>query len=293
MAMITDYVPGAYMTHDMLHMRGGHQLNWQIDGVEIPNTNIASNLAAQIDPKDIDYIEVQRGSYTADTGDRTYGVFNVVPRTGFERDRQAELVLNAGNFLQTNDQLNLGDHTQKFAWYTSLSGNRSNLGFAAPHLAGRQRRGERLRRLRFVHLQPHPQTSFASSHRRASDYYQIPKDPNVNDFENLSTTPAACATASTRPTATPPLAGSTPSIRPPSAALALLPLQPGRLRLQPKRQASLHHRNRRPRTTPACRPPSPLSSPGTPSQAGIYSFTSTRTTSSAPSSTTAAAPLSP
>ena len=39
-----------------------------IDGVQIPNTNISSNLAAQIDPKDIDYIEVQRGSYTSDVG---------------------------------------------------------------------------------------------------------------------------------------------------------------------------------------------------------------------------------
>ena len=84
MAMITDYVPGAYITHDMLHMRGGHQVSWLIDGVQIPNTNIASNLGAQIDPKDIDYVEVQRGSYTSDVGDRTYGVFNVVPRTGFE-----------------------------------------------------------------------------------------------------------------------------------------------------------------------------------------------------------------
>ena len=36
MAMITDYVPGAYMTHDMLHMRGGHQLSWLIDGVYNP-----------------------------------------------------------------------------------------------------------------------------------------------------------------------------------------------------------------------------------------------------------------
>ena len=89
MAMITDYVPGAYMTHDMLHMRGGHQVSWLIDGIQIPNTNIASNIAAQIDPKDIDYLETQRGSYTSDVGDRTYGVFNVVPRTGFERTRQA------------------------------------------------------------------------------------------------------------------------------------------------------------------------------------------------------------
>ncbi len=132
MAMITDYVPGAYMTHDMLHMRGGHQVSWLLDGVEIPNTNIASNLAAQIDPKDIDYLEVERGSYTADIGDRTYGVFNVVPRTGFERDRQAELVLSAGNFFQTDDQLSFGDHTEKFAWYTSLNGNRSDYGLAPP-----------------------------------------------------------------------------------------------------------------------------------------------------------------
>ena len=132
MAMITDYVPGAYMTHDMLHMRGGHQVSWLLDGVEIPNTNIATNLAAQIDPKDIDYLEVQRGSYTADIGDRTYGVFNVVPRSGFERNRQAELVISGGNFLQTNDQLNFGDHTQRFAYYASLNADRSNYGLAPP-----------------------------------------------------------------------------------------------------------------------------------------------------------------
>jgi hypothetical protein len=33
MAMITDFTPGAYVTHDMLHMRGGHQVDWLIDGV--------------------------------------------------------------------------------------------------------------------------------------------------------------------------------------------------------------------------------------------------------------------
>ncbi len=85
--MITDYVPGAYMTHDMLHMRGGHQTSWLIDGVEIPNTKIASNVGPQIDPKDIDSLETQRGSYAADVGDRTYGVFDVLPRNGFEFNR--------------------------------------------------------------------------------------------------------------------------------------------------------------------------------------------------------------
>ncbi len=97
--MITDYVPGAYMTHDMLHMRGGHQTSWLIDGVAIPNTKIASNVGPQIDPKDIDALETQRGSYAADVGDRTYGVFNVLPRNGFEGNRDGELVISGGNLV--------------------------------------------------------------------------------------------------------------------------------------------------------------------------------------------------
>ena len=33
--MITAFVPGAYMVHDMLHMRGGHQVNWFFDGIPV------------------------------------------------------------------------------------------------------------------------------------------------------------------------------------------------------------------------------------------------------------------
>ena len=93
LSMITDYVPGAYVTHDMLHMRGGHQTTWLLDGIPVINTAIAQNLGPQFDPKDMDYVEVNRGSYSADFGDRTYGDFNVVPRTGFESNNQGELVI--------------------------------------------------------------------------------------------------------------------------------------------------------------------------------------------------------
>jgi len=178
MAMITDYVPGAYMTHDMLHMRGGHQVSWLIDGVQIPNTNIASNLAAQIDPKDIDYIEVQRGSYTSDVGDRTYGVFNVVPRTGFERNRQAELIVTAGNFFQTDDQLSFGDHTEKFAYYTSLSGSRTDYGLAPPvpqtlHDATNGYGGF----ASFIYNRT-PKDQFRLITQLRNDFFQIPYDPD-------------------------------------------------------------------------------------------------------------------
>src|SRR5260370_16670724 len=50
LAMITNYVPGAYFTHDQLHVRGRHQLSSLLDGVTIPNTNIASNLPPHIHP---------------------------------------------------------------------------------------------------------------------------------------------------------------------------------------------------------------------------------------------------
>jgi hypothetical protein len=130
--MITDYVPGAYFVHDQLHVRGGHQTTWAVDGVEIPNTNIASNLGPAIDPKDIDYLEVERGSYQADQGDRTYGVFNVVPRTGLERNNEGEVIASGGSFGQTNDYLSVASHTNDLAYYLSVNGNRSGLGIETP-----------------------------------------------------------------------------------------------------------------------------------------------------------------
>jgi outer membrane cobalamin receptor len=182
LAMITDYVPGAYVAHDQLHVRGGHQVSWLVDGVPIPNTNIASNLGPQIDPKDIDTVEMQRGSYSADYGDRTYGVFNVAPRTGFERNSEAQLVLSAGNFYQTDDQINFGGHTNRFAYYASTNGNRTNLGLQTPTTAvihdaanGYGGFGSLI-----YNLDSQNQLRFVAQLRR--DYYQLPfdpKDPNT------------------------------------------------------------------------------------------------------------------
>ena len=176
--MITDYVPGAYMTHDMLHMRGGHQTSWLIDGVAIPNTKIASNVGPQIDPKDIDSMETQRGSYDADLGDRTYGMFNVLPRNGFEFNRDGELMLYAGDLYTGEAQVALGDHSEKSAWYASATGSRSNYGLATPvpaiyHDATNSESG-------FVSVirnqTPKDQLRVDGQYRQ--DYFQVPYDPN-------------------------------------------------------------------------------------------------------------------
>jgi len=186
MSMITDYVPGTYVTHDMLHMRGGHQITWLLDGIPVINTAIAQNLGPQFDPKDLDYVEVNRGSYGAEFGDRTYGVFNVVPHTGFERNNEAELVMTAGNFYQTDDELSFGSHTDRFAYYASVNGNRSDLGLQPPvpqvvHDAVNGIGGFG----NFTYnVNPSNQLRLMTSLRR--DHYQIPYDPNPNDIENGS-----------------------------------------------------------------------------------------------------------
>ncbi len=132
MDVVTQFVPGAYVIHDQLHIRGGHQVSWLVDGVPVPNTNIATTVGPQFDPKDIDAIEIQRGGLAADLGDRTFGVFNIVPRMGFERSREAELVANYGSFRETNDQFSLGNHTDRVAYYASLSASHTNLGLETP-----------------------------------------------------------------------------------------------------------------------------------------------------------------
>jgi hypothetical protein len=129
---VTAFVPGAYIVHDQLHIQGGHQVSWLIDGVPVPNTNIASNVGPQIDPKDLDSLEVQRGGYDADFGDRTYGVFNVTPRTGFESSRQIDASANAGNFSQASGYFSGGGHTERAAFFGSVSANRTDLGLDPP-----------------------------------------------------------------------------------------------------------------------------------------------------------------
>ncbi len=189
LAMITDYVPGAYVTHDQLHIRGGHQVSWLVDGVPVPNSNIASNVGPQFDPKDFDYLEADRGSYSAGLGDRTYGVFNISPRTGFERNNQAELVTSFGNFYQTNDQLSFGSHTQRFAYYASVNGNRSNLGLqpAVPQVVHDAENGYGGFGSLIFNPNASNQLRLVTSLRK--DYYQVPYDPYPNDFENSPPNP--------------------------------------------------------------------------------------------------------
>ena len=182
LAMITDFVPSASVVHDQLHVRGGHQVDWLIDGVAVPNTNIASNVGPQFDPRDVDYLEVQRGGYSAEYGDRTYAVFNVVPRSGFERNNEAHAILSYGSHQATDDQFNFGSHSARFAYYASVSVNRSDYGLETPvpdvlhdsaHGAGAF--------ASFIFL-PNAADQFRLVASARADRYEIPNDEDLQAY---------------------------------------------------------------------------------------------------------------
>src|SRR5581483_8916305 len=178
MKFITNFVPGTYMVHDQLHMRGGHQLTWAIDGVPLPNTNIASNVGPQFDPKDMDYLEASTSGYSADYGDRTYGVFNVATRTGFERDRQGELVASYGTYNTTNDQISFGNHSERFAWYVSGNGNRTDYALAPPTFKNLHNMGSGGGGFTSLIFNKTPQDQFRLDGGFRGDFYQVPNDPD-------------------------------------------------------------------------------------------------------------------
>ncbi|HSM77990.1 MAG TPA: TonB-dependent receptor, partial [Bryobacteraceae bacterium] len=51
---------------------------------------------------------------------------------GFERNSEGEFFTTFGTLNQTNDQVNFGSHTEKFAYFGSVNGNRSDYGLQTP-----------------------------------------------------------------------------------------------------------------------------------------------------------------
>jgi outer membrane receptor protein involved in Fe transport len=124
-------------------------------------------------------MEVQRGSFSAESGDRTFGVFNVVPRTGFERSRQGELVASYGSFNSTDDQLSFGDHNDRSAYYVSLNGNRTEHGLETPTTANlhNQADGGGAFTSLILNATPTDQLRFVGSAR--TDFFQVPNDADL------------------------------------------------------------------------------------------------------------------
>jgi hypothetical protein len=179
LAFVTETTPGAFVLHDHLHVRGGHQVNWLINGVPVPNTNMSSNVGRAMDPEDLQEVQINRGGYGAQSGDRTFAQVNMLTRSGFEMEnKETELALGYGSFSQSNDQLSYGGHSEKFAYYASASASRTGMVLEPPvenpgHNIGT---AEGLLSTMTYKLSPRDQLDWTVTARNDRD--QIPVDPN-------------------------------------------------------------------------------------------------------------------
>jgi outer membrane receptor protein involved in Fe transport len=179
--VITSYVPGSYMVHNILHVHGGHQVTWLVDGVPIPNTNTGVDVGTPFYINDIDYLEAQRGSYSVEYGDRTYGLFSIVPRTGLGSNREAELALIYGNFNLTDNFISFADHTKRFAYYTSLHGFRTDYGLATPGPEVLHDKAHGIGGFANMIFSPSRSNQFRLNASFERDNYQVPNDQESHD----------------------------------------------------------------------------------------------------------------
>ena len=176
LAMITDYTPGAYMVHDMLHMRGGHQVNWFLDGIPVVNTNIAANVAPLINPKNVESwrssAAVSRASTaTAPTDSSTWSR----PRDSSATTRPNWLPRAATSIPPTTRSVSAATPSASptmRAWTETAR----NWGWRTPVAGGHPRSGKRLGGFLSLlyNLNAKDQLRWIASLRE--DHYQIPND---------------------------------------------------------------------------------------------------------------------
>jgi len=177
--VITSFVPGSYLTHNILHVHGGHQVTWLVDGVPIPNTNTGVDVGTPFYINDIDYLEAQRGSYSVEYGDRTYGLFSIVPRTGQGSNKEGELGVVYGNFNVTDNFVSFADHSKRFAYYTSLHGFREDYGLATPGPEVLHDKGSGIGGFANLIFSPSRTNQFRINTSFERDNYQVPNDPET------------------------------------------------------------------------------------------------------------------
>jgi TonB-dependent receptor-like protein/carboxypeptidase family protein len=124
----------AWRSQEHLHIRGAHQVGYQINGINIPNLSIFGAVTPFIDPRNIKFAEVTTGGLSAEFGNRTAGVVNTLVRSGFDHGYgRGEVELSAGNLSRGSIFANFGNHrSEKFAYYVQGTVLTSGRGFNPP-----------------------------------------------------------------------------------------------------------------------------------------------------------------
>src|SRR5258707_827826 len=109
----------AWRSQEHLHIRGAHQVGYQVNGINIPDLSIFGSVTPFIDPRNIKFAEVTTGGLSAEFGNRTAGVVNTLVRSGFDHGYgRGEVEVSEGNLSRSSIFANFGNNRiEKFGYY--------------------------------------------------------------------------------------------------------------------------------------------------------------------------------
>ena len=124
-----------------LHARGiEYQVQYNIDGVPVTDT-IADTFAASPDPRNFRSVEVTTANIPAEYGNKLSGIIAVNSRSGREIPHEGDVAFSGGSFNTFEGSADFGGHTDRWGYFLSGAGMRTDRYLDPPALENFHNKG--------------------------------------------------------------------------------------------------------------------------------------------------------
>jgi outer membrane receptor for ferrienterochelin and colicin len=166
----------AWRSQEHLHIRGAHQVQYQVNGIPIPDQSLFGAITPFIDARNLKYAEITTGGLLPEYGNRTAGVVNAIARSGFDPGEHGRFEVTGGNLRRGSAFASVGDHIgDKFGYYLQAGSLVSARGFDPPP-----------DRLTFANILSAPQRQDIHNDRRTwQSFANLEWRPTAKDSLNL------------------------------------------------------------------------------------------------------------
>jgi type 1 fimbria pilin len=132
-AGIEAYTGTAWRSQEHLHIRGAHQVGYQVNGIGVQDLSLFGPVTPIIDPRNLKFAEVTTGGLLPEFGNRTAGIVNAITRSGFDHGERGRIETSGGSLGRESLFVNYGDHiSDKFAYYVQGTALASRRGLDPP-----------------------------------------------------------------------------------------------------------------------------------------------------------------
>jgi hypothetical protein len=133
LAAIEAYTGTAWRSQEHLHIRGAHQIGFEVNGIPIPDQSLFGTITPFVDPRNFKYAEITTTGLLPEFGNRTAGVINGVAKSGFDAGHRGRVEIAGGNLGRGSLFASFGDHVgDKFAYYVQSNVLTSRRAFNPP-----------------------------------------------------------------------------------------------------------------------------------------------------------------